>query len=255
LGLSASPLNSLYIGAKLNYIYGRIRQYQTYNLYSLSYFDRSAYFSGFSFTLGGIHDDLAKLLNIPSLQGLSIGSIITTSTVLDVDENRTYPGIAYYGYDSTFTRRGTAELPLTLGIGLSYLMKDRYRIVSDIFYEKWKSAKYFDIYPTDLRNSLRASAGFEIAPSKDTYNYWKRIFYRFGFAYNATYYNIHSIGIDEFLISSGVGIPISQGSRLNIGLQVGQRGTLNNNLQKDTIVRLSIAISASEMWFHQIEED
>jgi hypothetical protein len=255
LGISASPSNALHIGAKLNYIYGSIRQYQTYLLYSYSYFDRSAFFSGFSFTIGGIYEHIGDIINLPSLEDASIGSFVTTSATLDVDEYRTYPNIGYYGYDSTFSRHGTAQLPLTFGVGVSYPFKNFYRIVGDFVYDKWKSTKYFDAYQADLRNSFRISAGFEISPSKDVYNYWKRLFYRFGLAYNATYYNIHNIGINEFLVSGGLGFPFGQDSRLNVALQIGLRGTVNDNLQKDTIVRLSVGITTSEIWFRQIEED
>ena len=44
-------------------------------------------------------------------------------------------------------------------------------------------------------------------------------------------------------------------SRLNIGLQVGVRGSTDNHLQKDTIIRLSVAVSAAEVWFLKFDEE
>ena len=44
-------------------------------------------------------------------------------------------------------------------------------------------------------------------------------------------------------------------SQVNIGLQVGLRGSTDNHLQKDTIVRLSVAVSASEIWFLKFDEE
>ena len=44
-------------------------------------------------------------------------------------------------------------------------------------------------------------------------------------------------------------------SRLNIGLQFGVRGSTDNHLQKDTIIRLSVAVSASEIWFFKFDEE
>jgi hypothetical protein len=107
----------------------------------------------------------------------------------------------------------------------------------------------------ELRNSFRTGIGFEAIPSKGADTFWKRIYYRAGFAYNSTYYKIHDVGINEFIMSGGVGLPIGPESRLNIGVQVGVRGSIDNKLQKDTIFRLSIAISASELWFQKYEED
>jgi hypothetical protein len=44
-------------------------------------------------------------------------------------------------------------------------------------------------------------------------------------------------------------------SWLNIGVQVGLRGTTDYKLQKDLIVRLSVAVSASELWFLKFDEE
>jgi hypothetical protein len=56
-------------------------------------------------------------------------------------------------------------------------------------------------------------------------------------------------------MSGGVGLPMGPESWLNIGLQVGMRGTTDNKLQKDTIIRLSVAVSASELWFLKFDEE
>jgi hypothetical protein len=259
LGLSASPSTAFHVGARLNYMYGRTRQYQTSFFDDPSYvapvFDRSIYYSGFTFTLGTIYEGIGKIINIPFLHDLSIGLIATTPISLDADEQRIYPGAAYYMDDSTVIQHGTADLPLTLGLGFSYLHQDRYRFLSDLVFEKWENTKYFGMRQMELRNSFRTSIGFEAIPFKGADTFWKRIYYRAGFAYNATYYKIHDVGINEFIMSGGVGLPIGPESRLNIGVQVGVRGSIDNKLQKDTIFRLSIAISASELWFQKYEED
>jgi hypothetical protein len=259
LSLSASPLTTFHVGARLNYIYGRTQQYQTDYFDNTSYiapsFDRSTYFSGFTFTIGAIYEGVGKLLDIPFLQDFSIGLTTTTSTSLDVDEQRAYPGAAYYGNDSIVIQHGSVELPFTVGLGISYLYQNRYRFLGDLIFENWGNAKYFGELQAEIRNSYRTSLGFEIAPIKGSDSYWKRISYRAGFAYHSTYYKIHGIGIDEILISSGVGLPIGSESRLNIGIQFGVRGTTDNRLQKDSIFRLSIGISASELWFQNYEEE
>lgn len=259
LGLSVSPFETFHIGTRLNYMYGRTRQYQTAYFDNPSYvapaFDRSTFFSGFTFTIGSIYEGVGKSLDVPFFNDLSVGLTITTSASLDADENRIYPGAAYRGYDSTVISHGSMELPVTIGLGIAYLHKDRYRFLGDFVFEKWESTKYFGDYQAEIRNSYRTSVGFEVAPLKGADTYWKHIFYRAGFAYHSTYYKIHGIGINEILLSSGVGLPIGPESQLNIGVQIGIRGSTENRLQKDTIFRLSVAISASELWFQKYEEE
>jgi hypothetical protein len=254
IALSGSPLTTLHIGGRLNYLYGRTRQYQksTYDNsdFAATTLDQSLYYSGFTFTLGAIYEDIEELLSMPSLHDLSVGAVLTTSSVIDAEEQSIFSSI-----DSTFSSPGTAEIPLSVGIGLSYLYKDQFRVLGDFVIENWATAKVYNSEVTDLRNSFRASLGFETVPSKDIDSFWKRNIYRAGFVLNSTYYNINGIGIDEYLISAGVGVPIGADSRLNIGLQAGMRGSTDNKLQKDTIFRLSVAISASELWFLKFDEE
>jgi hypothetical protein len=259
LGISASPWTTLHVGARINYMYGSTRQYQTTSFDS-SYlvpttFDRSTYYSGFTLTLGTIYEGMADLLNIPALHSFSLGMSLTTSSSLEADAQRTYPGSSYISSDSVVTENGTAGLPLSLGFGLSYVFQNRYRFLGDIVAESWGNVKYFGSTPVDLRNALRTSIGFEALPRKDADTYLKRIVYRAGLAYNSTYYQINGIGINEFLLSGGLGLPMGPESQLNIGLQVGVRGSTGNHLQKDTIIRLSVAVSASEIWFLRFEEE
>jgi hypothetical protein len=253
LGLSGSPLNTLHIGGRLNYMYGRTRQYQTSSFdssdYSSTSFDRTIYYSGFTFTLGAIYEGLDQLLNLPSLHNLSLGLTLRTASSFDANIERNYSG-----YDTT-NQEGTADIPLSVGLGLSYLHQNRYRFLGDIVFENWGNLKPFALDPVTLRNSYRTSIGFEAIPEKGVDTYWKRIFYRAGLIYNSTYYQINGVGINELYMSGGVGLPIGPDSWLNIGLQVGSRGTTNNKLQKDIIVRLSVAVSASELWFLKFDEE
>jgi hypothetical protein len=259
LGLSASPSTSLHLGARFNYMYGRTRQYQTISFNNTDLtpttFDRTAYYSGFTFTLGTIYEGIANLLNVPALRSFTVGLTLTTASSLDADVKRTYPASSYSFGDSIVTENGTAGIPLSLGFGLSYLHQNRYRFLGDLVTENWGSTKYFGSHPAELRNSLRTSLGFEALPEKDADTFLKRIVYRAGFAYNSTYYQINGIGINEFLVSGGLGLPMGPESQLNIGFQVGVRGSTDNHLQKDTIVRLSVAVSASEIWFLRFDEE
>jgi hypothetical protein len=133
-----------------------------------------------------------------------------------------------------------------------------------VVFQNWGSSKYFDADRVDIlsdgqlakiKNSTRVGLGVEIAPLHDASTYFSNIIYRFGVTYNSTYYNIGGNTIDEYDINGGLGIPIGPDTRLNVGLQFGVRGTLTDNLVKDTFLRLSVGISASELWFFKIEEE
>ncbi|MBN1396878.1 MAG: hypothetical protein JXA06_02495 [Bacteroidetes bacterium] len=252
LGISVSPFSTLHVGGRAGYIYGRIRQYQISTFDSSGYlkteFDRSIYHSGFAFNFGAIYEGLTRIFDLPSENHLYFGFTIRTACSLDAEAERTYT-------DTTSIENGTAEIPLSAGIGLSFLYKNKYRFLGDIVIENWGDLKPFSIDPAELRNSYRASAGFEALPSRGADNFWKKLCYRVGFFYNSTYYKVNGIGINEYGFTGGIGLPLGYDSWLNIGAQAGFRGTTDNSLQKDMIVRLSVAITASELWFLKFDEE
>jgi len=252
LGLSVSPFNTLHLGGRVNYMYGHTRQYQTSSfensVYNNTIFDRNIYYSGFSFTLGAIYEGLDQLLSLPASHNLSFGLTLRTAGSLNAKADR------YYTNDTT-SQEGTAEIPLSAGLGLSYLYQNRYRFLGDIVFENWGDLRPFELDPAALRNSYRASIGLELIPEKGADTYLKRLFYRAGFMYNSTYYLINGVGINEYCLTGGVGLPMGFESWLNIGVQVGFRGTTDYKLQKDLIIRLSVAVSASELWFLKFDEE
>ncbi|MGB2869740.1 MAG: hypothetical protein WBD36_14885 [Bacteroidota bacterium] len=253
LGVSASVKTGFHVGAKLNYLYGTTRQLATVKFTDASLtdynIDRSSYYRGFNLTLGSILEDVGTVVGFAPLKNFTAGIVLTTPTSLSVTENRSYSSI-----ETTLTRSGHADVPLTLGIGTSYLVGTRYQVVGDLVMQQWGSALFYGIHPTELRSSLRVALGLEVMPERSN-SYFQSIVYRAGFSYHSTYYELNGQPVDEILVTGGLGLPLGLDSRLNIGLQAGVRGTMTGGLQKDTIIRLSLAISASEAWFLKFEEE
>ncbi len=254
LALSGSILNTLHIGGSFSYLYGRTQNYLTSSYESSNFvsaiLDETIYYSGFRWTFGIIYEDIHALFNSPSLRNLSIGMTFSAGGRLNAEKQSIYSSI-----DSIFTNNGYAEIPMTIGFGLSYLMKNNYRILGDIYLENWNNAKQFESQSDYLRNSMRISVGFEKKPLRTADSYLSKLTYRLGAAYHSTYYKVNGVGIDEWIMSCGLGLPIGFETNLNLGLQIGIRGAIENKLQKDTILRFSAAISASEIWFLKFEEE
>ncbi len=257
LGTSYAPDSLLTFGAKLNYLHGRIRQVNRFDFFNADFtdgeVDRSDYYSGFNLTLGAIWTGAGRLFNAPSLEPLSLGVILTTPTMLDVDRTRLL--ITNQISDTTFTGSGTVDVPIAFGAGFSYLVASRYYVTGDVFYQPWERASFFGSHSSEIRNALRIGIGFESLPQRDTEAYWSRVAYRAGFYYNSTYYKIGSTPINEFFVTTGAGLPMGPDARLNVGLHAGVRGEVSGLLQRDLIVRLTFSLSASETWFLQFEEE
>jgi len=257
VGATYAPLKKLTFGAKMNHVFGRIRQVGNFTFsdptYLSSEVQRSDYYGGFTFTVGGIFDGFGDLFKSTSLEPLSVGFVLTTPATLSVDRESILSSTQLT--DTTLKGSGNVDLPVSFGFGLSYLFASRYVVTGDASFMQWQDAKFFGNTLPQMRNSSRFGVGFEALPQRETDSFLQRIAYRAGIFYNATNYIINGTGINEIFLTGGLGIPIGPDTRLNIGLQAGSRGATTNNLQRDTIFRLSLSVSASEIWFMKVEDE
>lgn len=99
-----------------------------------------------------------------------------------------------------------------------------------------------------------AIGGFYI-PDYDAFSgYFKRVVYRAGVNFANTGLVVKNESIKEFGISFGLGLPIGNRalfSNANIGFEIGQRGTTNNNLVQENFVNFNLSLSLNSRWFRQ----
>lgn len=257
LSASVAPFNKLTLGAKFNYIHGRIRQAVDFKFLDPSFtnseIQRSDFYSGFNVTLGGIYEGVGDLFGSSVLQPLTIGFVLSTPTKLSV--NRESILTTSESTDTTATNAGKIDLPIAFGAGLSYLISNQYVVTADLYHQQWQNAKFLGATLPEIRNTTRFGVGFEALPSRDLMAFWKRVAYRAGFYYNSTSYVFNGTAINEMFVTGGIGFPIGPEARLDVNLHLGTRGTLSNNLQRDTILGLTVSVSASEVWFMKVEDE
>jgi hypothetical protein len=113
-----------------------------------------------------------------------------------------------------------------------------------------------DFNLTPLRNSQRIGAGVELMAQRDPLApFSDRVAYRIGGYYDASYLVLNGVSLNEYGVSAGIGFPIWAESRISLGVQYGWRGTTENQLQKDRILRISASMNISEFWFNRPEEN
>lgn len=94
--------------------------------------------------------------------------------------------------------------------------------------------------------------GFYI-PNYNSYtSFWKRVVYRGGFRFEETGLNINGEDINEFGISFGLGVPMGRTfSNINLAFELGQRGTQNSGLVKETFFNIFVSLSLNDKWFEK----
>ena len=257
LGSSVSITNTLHAGFKANYLAGTILHNTNIefldNSYANNELDRRFFYSGFVLTLGAVYEGFSDLLNAASLKPLVLGVVVETPASLNVRQQNF--STAGQNYDTTLTQTGSTDIPLFLAVGATYTFSERYVLSADLAVQDWSNAKDFGVHPQEYRTRTRLGAGIEVLPGKDASSYLGHVIYRAGFYYNSSYLQVSGQPINGIFGTAGVGLPIGPDSHLNIGLQAGVNGTTANNLQKDTILRLTVSVSGSEQWFLRYEEE
>jgi hypothetical protein len=147
-------------------------------------------------------------------------------------------------------QKETIQLPPKVGFGLSLEKPDSWLVGLDFNWQNWEA------YPMptsvdSLGKSWNLSVGGQFTPSHTSISgYWKRVTYRMGAQYNQTYLQLNGHQITDFGISFGVSLPMPRSlTTLDLSLEVGRRGTMADNLIRETYANLTVGIAIYERWF------
>lgn len=159
------------------------------------------------------------------------------------------------------TSKSEIALPSEIGIGGMLRTTEKWSLGVDAKFGIWEQFKGGnDDASIQYQNSMNLSLGGSFIPK---YRNPKRAFEAFEYRYGAHYATlplvINNKTINDFGISLGASLPIKRtmpGSRIreipsmiDLGLNIGQQGTINDNLIQDSYVKGSIGLNLNDIWF------
>ena len=108
-----------------------------------------------------------------------------------------------------------------------------------------------------LANSQSYRFGLEYTPNHDALRgYFNRVQYRLGGYSSNSYLSIRGEQLTDYGITFGVGLPL-RGTKtsFNLGMVLGQRGTLNNDLIKENYGMIHVSFTMHDFWFFKRQFD
>jgi hypothetical protein len=100
--------------------------------------------------------------------------------------------------------------------------------------------------------SSYAFGGFFIPDHTSFDGYFKRVTYRAGLRYDKTGMLVNNTEINNFGITFGVGLPLGRSfSNLNLGFEVGKRGTTSADLIEESYLKINLGLSFNDLWFQK----
>lgn len=249
LGFSLRPISAVQLGAIFNYHFGEIAQGWTVQFDNGAYFateqSQRTSFNGPTFTFGALYT---------GIKSLTLGATMTTATALRATREASY---SYATHDSSLgVISGDIDLPMRFGFGASYFFSDRLLAAVDFERQDWTDAKAYDNAQPNLTSMQRLGAGVEFVPSLESdAGFFGRAVYRLGVYNHTSYIKVGNESMSEMGFTLGFGFPVGTHSRGDIAFELGFRGKSESATGKETMMRLSLGISASELWFTRRGED
>jgi len=135
-------------------------------------------------------------------------------------------------------------------VGVALNMDNKWLLMADFSVQDWSAYRMFG--ETDsLANSMKFSGGLQYTADNMSVNkYWKLIKFRFGGKFQNSYLQLYNTQLNEKSVSFGLGLPLRKTkSEINLSVEIGERGTINNNLIKEQFLHFQIGLSLSDIWF------
>ncbi len=259
LGFGYSLTKKINIGANMQYNFGTIETtgllYQT----DLQYGSRKTNIS----ELSGVNFDIGATYQTKLKGKLSLFSslIFTPESKLKLNNTRNIQivqllsssAISVIQSENIAVGNSTIKLPSKLALGTGFGEIKKWLLGTEVTFinNSVMSNRFDNITNSSFENSIRYSLGGYFIPNYNSYaTYYKRIVYRGGLRYENTGLVIENKSITDFAANVGLGLPlIGTFTNVNIGLEVGKRGTTYNNLVQENYFNISVGLSLSDKWF------
>ncbi len=145
------------------------------------------------------------------------------------------------------------KLPSKITFGTGVGQAKKWMLGGEISYieNSVLSNRFDDIQDGTFENSMRYSLGGYFIPKYNSFrNYASKVVYRGGLRMENSGLVINSKSIEDYAFTMGAGLPLgSLFSNLNLGLEIGRRGTTYGHLIREDYVNFSIGFSLNDKWF------
>ena len=130
--------------------------------------------------------------------------------------------------------------------------KSGWILAADFSTHKWSEYRLYG-QSDSVKNSWDLRLGAQLNPVAGQ-NYFSNVAYRIGVAFGPDYLRVGE-KMNHFTASFGLGLPVAlsrqalyQRTKINVAFEYNRRGGKNNPLQ-ESLYRLSLGFSFSDLWF------
>ncbi len=157
--------------------------------------------------------------------------------------------------DAANLRNTELKVPTRFTFGLGFGQDKKWFLGGEYSFQEFSSFSndFLGLDNVTYQDASRlAFGGYYIPDYKSLSSYFKRINYRAGVKYDVTGLVVNGSEINDFGINFGFGFPLPNSfSNVNLGFELGRRGTTVANLIEENYLNISIGLSLNARWFQK----
>lgn len=265
-GIGWEPFKGFSIGADVVYLHGNIER--SYNAIPTVITGSGGYHT----LMGTIQENIDKFFGSVGLQWTPISNVdnvLTIGAIYQMGGRTNGKVVEIVPVNATLApeinaveKEYTSDFSLanTYGLGL-YYHRTKWSVGLDWKFADWGSRNQGDVSENIcFRNTNKVSLGGQYTPNPgDVRNALNRWTYRAGLRWAQNYVVLNDTPISDVALTMGVGIPLRMTglSNINLGLELGQRGTTNAGLVRENYLKFTIGFSffGEDYWFMKVKYD
>ena len=261
LGIGYKITPKLSIGADVNYNFGKIETNNLEIINGVTLGTRemnSAELSGVNFNIGTMYQTkFNKKLSIYSSLNYTVEGVMTSKNTRNISTVVYNPTFDLSVVDSYGDQKSQSDVkyPSKIAIGLGIGEAKKWLLGGKIAYQKTSGQEnaYNKAGNVGYGRFGSVSLGGYYIPNYNSFsNYAQRIVYRAGLKYEKTGLMINSESINDMGLTMGFGLPITGSfSNVNLGFELGKKGTKNANLVQENYANFSVSFSLNDKWFEK----
>ncbi len=263
LSLGIQILPNLHVGATLKYNFGLLesQRLQSVEGVQLGTIDsRESDITGFDFNYGLTYTPkigekytlftsarVNTQGNLESTNSQRIGSF-DVNTGADVE-------VVEVDLEALGLKNTELKIPTATSFGLGFGQDKKWFVGAEYTFQDFSSFENLLIDAENLvytKASTMALGLFFIPDYASFTSYLKRVNYRAGLRYDKTGLVLNGKEIENFGITFGLGLPLGGAfSNLNVGFELGRRGTTAADLIEESYLKFGIGLSLNDRWFQK----
>lgn len=271
IGYGFSPFKGFSIGANAGFLFGELKDNQTvtfpYDINSLNAKSQVTrlirglnvdYGAQYSFPLSRKHNlTLGYSGSLNNTIKEKTSQLITrTQPSLDPD----FENVALDSLPQIGERTRNLNLPMKHNFGITVSKGYDWMIGADFKYADWSDFQT-RAGEAPLGKNYGVAVGGQFKPDATSNKYLDIVDYRLGFRYNQGHIYANNTRINDMAVTVGFGLPLPEtnfgrtSSRINISAEIGQQGTLENNLVRERYININIGFNINDLWFQRRSYD